>query len=588
MATASALLFRIRRNLQRRTRAPYESGYLTHREYVTGITHAENHCVAVLHMDVRCFRTFVAILRNTALLGDTIHCCVEEQVAIFLQILGHRDRNRHVRAVITRSGAMVSKYFNKVLDAMLNIRHLFILLPSTETPHQIAGNQNWMPYFKDCIGAIDGTRIHVRVSAELNGRFWCRKGYPSQNVLAACDFDMKFTYVLAGWEGSASDSRVLASALSLSKPIPCPPGKYYLADAGREMPNDGYIEVVDRELAEAPPEEIPPPFPLTPISRAEDVRVGGLIRTGKMASTSGVSKGRKKNNHWGEDEDRLLVTSLANQVAEGNKIANGFKELALNAVAQDLIIRIGRDITKDHVRNRMKTMKTNYRIVHTILSRSGFGWDTIQCKISVEDEVKNDYLQSTPGHLRFFNTCYPLYEEWKYVFGEDHATGEFLDDSHAPSQDDFGTFPSNDPVGLDNMADRFPPVATPPGPPRCSKSRHSSPVRDASMGFSDSSPVKAPTPGSSGKRRRGADAKLGQNMDRLSDSIRMMADAITSIAEVHDLSHLKDSMMSMENFSYRARVRAYMYLHTHHKEAEVFLSLEDEGRHEVVIAILEQ
>ncbi|XP_077251888.1 uncharacterized protein LOC143891130 [Tasmannia lanceolata] len=193
---------------------------------------SENHCVGVLRMDVRFFRTIVAILRNTALLEDTIHCCVEEQVAIFLQILGHSDMNRRVRTVIRRSGAMVSKYFNKVLDDVLNIRHLFILPPSTETPRQIAGNQNWMPYFKDCIGAIDGTHIHARVSAELNGRFWCRKGYPSQNVLTACDFDMKFTYVLAGWEGSASDSRVLASALSLAKPILCPPGKYYLADAG--------------------------------------------------------------------------------------------------------------------------------------------------------------------------------------------------------------------------------------------------------------------------------------------------------------------------------------------------------------------
>ncbi|XP_077246821.1 uncharacterized protein LOC143886655 isoform X1 [Tasmannia lanceolata] len=234
----------------------------------------------------------------------------------------------------------------------------------------------------------------------------------------------------------------------------------------------------------------------------------------------------------------------------------------------------------------MKTMKINYRILHTILSRSGFGWDTIQCKISVENEVKNDYLQSSPGHLRFFNTRYPLYEEWKYVFGEDHATGEFLDDSHAPSQDELGTFPSSDPVGLDDMADRFPSVGTPPGPPRCSRSRHSSPVRDASMGFSDSSLVKAPTPGSSGKRTRGADAKLGQNMDRLSDSIRMMADVITSTVEVHDLSHLKDSMMSMESFSYRERVRAYMYLHNHHKEAEIFLSLEDEGRHEAGIITL--
>ena len=27
-----------------------------------------------------------------------------------------------------------------------------------------------------------------------------RKGYPTQNVMAACDFDMLFTFVLLGWE----------------------------------------------------------------------------------------------------------------------------------------------------------------------------------------------------------------------------------------------------------------------------------------------------------------------------------------------------------------------------------------------------
>ena len=37
--------------------------------------------------------------------------------------------------------------------------------------------------------------------------------YPTQNVLAAVDFDLKFTYVLAGWEGSAHDATILADAL---------------------------------------------------------------------------------------------------------------------------------------------------------------------------------------------------------------------------------------------------------------------------------------------------------------------------------------------------------------------------------------
>jgi hypothetical protein len=31
-------------------------------------------------------------------------------------------------------------------------------------------------------------------------------------VLAVCNFDMQFVYILAGWEGSAYNSRVLSNA----------------------------------------------------------------------------------------------------------------------------------------------------------------------------------------------------------------------------------------------------------------------------------------------------------------------------------------------------------------------------------------
>ena len=51
-----------------------------------------------------------------------------------------------------------------------------------------------------------------------------RKGNLSQNVMGVCSFDYKFQYVLAGWEGSAADSRVLASALSRVDRLLVPPG----------------------------------------------------------------------------------------------------------------------------------------------------------------------------------------------------------------------------------------------------------------------------------------------------------------------------------------------------------------------------
>ena len=69
-----------------------------------------------------------------------------------------------------------------------------------------------MPYFKDCIGALDGTHIEAHVSLSEQPRYRNRKGTLSQNVLAACNFDLSFVYVLPGWEGSAHDGRVLSDA----------------------------------------------------------------------------------------------------------------------------------------------------------------------------------------------------------------------------------------------------------------------------------------------------------------------------------------------------------------------------------------
>ena len=43
---------------------------------------------------------------------------------------------------------------------------------------------------------------------------------------------MMFTYVLAGWEGSAHDATILADSLSKPDGINMPEGKFYLGDAG--------------------------------------------------------------------------------------------------------------------------------------------------------------------------------------------------------------------------------------------------------------------------------------------------------------------------------------------------------------------
>ncbi|KAL0005297.1 hypothetical protein SO802_012858 [Lithocarpus litseifolius] len=125
------------------------------------------------------FAKLCEILRGTGRLKDNRNASVEEQVAKFLYILAHNERIR-----------------------------------------------------TDCVGAINGTHIRVKVSVIDAPRYRGRKEYTTQNVLAACDFDMRFTYVLPGWEGTASNSRIIKKALSREDKLIIPRGKYYLVDAG--------------------------------------------------------------------------------------------------------------------------------------------------------------------------------------------------------------------------------------------------------------------------------------------------------------------------------------------------------------------
>jgi hypothetical protein len=74
------------------------------------------------------------------------------------------------------------------------------------------------------VGAIDDTHVPVNVPVEIQGKFQGRKEETTQNVLAAITFDLKFIYVLAGWEGSVHDSRVLGDVLSRPNGLKIPEG----------------------------------------------------------------------------------------------------------------------------------------------------------------------------------------------------------------------------------------------------------------------------------------------------------------------------------------------------------------------------
>src|ERR1700733_7480152 len=98
----------------------------------------------------------------------------------------------------------------------------YVCLPSIDDPvlPEIRDNPKLWPYFKDAIGAIDGSHIHSAPPLSERSASRNRKGFVSQNCLFACSFDLKFVFAYTGWEGSATDARVYEGALSDGLEIP--------------------------------------------------------------------------------------------------------------------------------------------------------------------------------------------------------------------------------------------------------------------------------------------------------------------------------------------------------------------------------
>ncbi|XP_023731326.1 uncharacterized protein LOC111879081 [Lactuca sativa] len=126
---------------------------------------------------------------------------VEEHVARFLHIIGNDMRNTMVSFMYGHAKSITSRCFHRVLRAVVALESYYIQQPKGDVvSKEIQEKNRFYPYFKNCVGAIDGTHVHL-------------------------------TYVLTGWEGTASDSRIMKDALKRDDKLLIPKGRYYLVDA---------------------------------------------------------------------------------------------------------------------------------------------------------------------------------------------------------------------------------------------------------------------------------------------------------------------------------------------------------------------
>ncbi len=113
---------------------------------------------------------------------------------------------------------------------------------------------------------------------------------------------------------------------------------------------------------------------------------------------------------WNDDMDKALLDTFVEHYNRGDKCQNGWKSHVYTAAIKNVREKCGVDITKDNIMSRSKTFDKHYSVISGMLASSGFGWDSIKNKISVDSDAvweayvevnfRNTYL------LHCTSTCY--------------------------------------------------------------------------------------------------------------------------------------------------------------------------------------
>ncbi|PPD82407.1 hypothetical protein GOBAR_DD20665 [Gossypium barbadense] len=448
-------LFRMGASLSLQTYRPrirsYTLDFYAKRDYVKRLVYASDEtCIEQVRMNRTAFFKLCEMLESIGGLKSSRNMLVDEQVAMFLQIISHHLKNRVIKHHFRRSGETVSRAFHSVLNAVVRLQDVLFKKPE---PITVDSSDTRWKWFKNCLGALDGTHIKIRVPTVDKPRYRTRKCDIATNMLGVCTPEMQFVYVLPGWEGSVADGRVLRDAISRRHGLIVPHGCYYLVDAGYTncegflAPFRGqryHLNQWRQGYQPSSPQEF---FNMKHASTRNVIeRCFGLLKLkwGILRSpsfypiimssvpepnaSSQASRGTKRK--WVPEEDTALVSCMVDLHNVGTFNADtGFKAGYLNDLERMLqkVLPNAMLKAKPNIESRIRLLKREWSIIYGMLnvqSNSGFGWDEHRQLVVAEDAVWDSYLKSHKEAAQFRHRSFPYYDQLTTIYARDRATGK--------------------------------------------------------------------------------------------------------------------------------------------------------------------
>jgi len=132
------------------TREPIRDSQLSGAEWIREIVHGHSDRIyEAFRMERHVFLNLCDLMRVRGWLKDSRFVQIDEQVGIFLSVVTHNNSNRDLCERFQHSGETISKYFNRVLKAMIKFSKEIIKPPSFDViPQEILIDPSHKRYFK--------------------------------------------------------------------------------------------------------------------------------------------------------------------------------------------------------------------------------------------------------------------------------------------------------------------------------------------------------------------------------------------------------------------------------------------------------
>ncbi|KAG6403671.1 hypothetical protein SASPL_135899 [Salvia splendens] len=129
---------------------------------------------------------------------------------------------------------------------------------------------------------------------------------------------------------------------------------------------------------------------------------------------------------WTESEETILMSAMKELAATGWKSDNGFRSGYLTRALEALKREFPKTdiVVHPHIKSKITTWKKNYYSLMQILDRSGVGFNADgDYKIDIDNEQWAQVVEKDSNAKYIRNKSWPMFSDWKEIFGKDRADG---------------------------------------------------------------------------------------------------------------------------------------------------------------------